>query len=97
MIVLPAPGSSASRKRSGVRGKELAVDRAQLVGQRLDVRGRDREHRVGQAGELDPLALGDELEVGGESVERTRLDLGDRELLSASRPRTRCSSLPSRI
>ena len=61
--------------------QELAVDRAQLVGQRLDVRGRDGEHRVGQAGELDPLALGDELEVGPVSVEGPRLNLCDREPL----------------
>ena len=61
--------------------QQLAVDRAHLVGQRLDVRRRDRQHRVEQARELDPLALGDELEVGGVSVEGTRLELGDRELL----------------
>ena len=36
--------------------QQLAVDGAELVGQRLDVARRDREHRVGQAGELDPLA-----------------------------------------
>ncbi len=43
--------------------------------------GRDREHRVEQAGQLDPLALGDELEVGGDSVEGARLGVRDRELL----------------
>ena len=60
--------------------QQLAIDGAQLVRQRLDVRCRDREHRVRQASELDPLALGDELEVGGDGVERTRLGTGDREL-----------------
>lgn len=57
------------------------VPRGGLVRQRLDVRRRDREHRVGQAGEPDALALGDQLEVGGDGVKRARLGVGDRELL----------------
>ena len=36
MIVLPAPGSSASRKRSGWRGSISLVDGGDLVRQRLD-------------------------------------------------------------
>ncbi len=61
--------------------QQLAVDRAQLMGQRPDVRRRHRQHRVKQAGKLDPLALGDQLEVRGRSVERTRLRISDSEIL----------------
>jgi hypothetical protein len=34
MIVFPAPGSSASRNRSGCRGKHGFINRCDLVGQR---------------------------------------------------------------
>jgi hypothetical protein len=50
------------------------------VRQRLDVRRGDREHRVPKPRELDPLALGNQLEVGGHGVQRTALSLRDREL-----------------
>ena len=85
--------------------QQLAVDRAHLVGQRLDVGRRDRQHRVAEPGELDPLALGDELEVGGRGVEGTGLGLRDRELrlgvaaedpLAERRPRRSCRSARSR-
>ena len=77
MIVLPAPGSSASRNRSGVRGQQLAVDGADLVRQRLHVAGGDGQHRVEQAGQGDALGLGDQLEVGGVGVEGAAAGLGD--------------------
>src|SRR4051795_12152034 len=50
------------------------------MGQRLDVAGRDSQHRIEEPGELDSLRLGGELELGGVSVERTRtvLDQLDR-------------------
>ncbi len=61
--------------------QQLAVDRAQLMRQWLNIGRRDRQHRVGEASQLDALALGDELEVGGDSVEGTRLGVRDREHL----------------
>ena len=87
MIVFPAPGSSARRNRSGVRGQELAVHRADLVRQRPHVAGCDGEHRVVQAGELDALGLGDELEVGGGGV-KGRLPDAETARESSSRRNT---------
>ena len=81
--------------------QQLAVDRPQLVRQRLDVRRRDRQHRVPEPGELDPLALGNQLEVGGRGVQGAGLGLRDRELglgvaaehpLAESHPRRSCRS-----
>ena len=69
MMVLPAPGSSASRKCSGWRVQHLLVDRRDLVRQRHHVGGADREQRVEEVGELDAARLADEAEeraVGGE-------------------------------
>ena len=50
------------------------------MGQGLDVRSGDRQHRVPEPSELDPLTLGDELELGGRCVQRAGLGLRDREL-----------------
>lgn len=47
------------------------------MGEWLDVRCRDGQHRIGEAGQLDALALGGELEVGGGGVERPGLSLND--------------------
>ena len=69
MIVLPAPGSSASRKRSGWRGQHRLVDRGDLVRQRIDERGVDREHGIEQMREADAVRLGDEAEEGAVAVE----------------------------
>ena len=78
--------------------QQLAVDRADLVRQRLDVAGRDREHRVEQAGQRDPLGLGDELEVGGGGVERRGCRSGRSSSLSSSLRKTTCwPSSPSAV
>ena len=61
--------------------QQLAVDRADLVRQRLHVAGGDGQHRVEQAGQRDPLGLGDQLEVGGGGVEGAAAGLGDAELV----------------
>ncbi len=50
------------------------------MGQRLDVRRRDGQHRVPKPGELYALALGNQLEVGGRRVQGAGLGLGDRQL-----------------
>ena len=59
--------------------QELAVDRRDLVRQRLEHRGVDGEERVEEVGEADPEGLGDQAEQGPVPVEgegRTRgLDL----------------------
>ena len=72
MIVLPAPGSSASRNRSGWRGSISLVDRLDLVRQRLEVRGLDGQERVEHPGQLDPARLGGEPEELAVGVERPR-------------------------
>ena len=75
--------------------QQLAVDGLDLVRQRLDVAGRDREHRVEEAGERDPLRLGGELEVARVGVEgrlpvcatdRAVLVLAEDDLLAEARP-----------
>ena len=71
MIVLPAPGIVGEQEAQRGARQQLAVDGADLVRQRLDVAGRDREHRVEQAGELDPLRLGHQLEGRRAGVEGT--------------------------
>lgn len=47
---------------------------------RLDVTGRDGEHRVEQAGEADALRFGDKLEVRSRRIEGTAAGLRDVEL-----------------
>ena len=48
--------------------------------QRLHIAGRHGEHRVEQAGQRDPLRLGDQLEVGRGRVERAAAGLRDRQV-----------------
>ena len=95
MIVLPAPGSSARRKRSGWRGSISLVDGGDLVRQRLDERGVDGQQRVEEVGEADALGLGGEPEQRAVAVEAPRpaaLDDLERRLavaveeLAAERP-----------
>ena len=62
-------------------GEKLSVDGADLMGQRTDVAGGDREHRVEQPGQRDALGLSYQFEVGGVSVERPAAGLGDGELV----------------
>ena len=61
--------------------QQLAVDRPDLVRQRLHVAGGHREHRVVESGQLDSLRLGDELEVGRFGVEGATAGCCDRQLL----------------
>ena len=58
MMVLPAPGSSASRNRSGWRGQHLAVDGGDLVRQRFDPGAVDGEVGIEKMCEPDALGLG---------------------------------------
>ena len=58
MMVLPAPGSSASKKRSGWRGSmHFTVNRRDLMRQRFDLRGTNREIRVKQICEANAICL----------------------------------------
>ena len=72
MIVLPAPGSSASRNRSGWRGSISWYTAVIWCGKRIDDRGVHREHRVEQMGEADAMCLGHEAEEGSITVETPR-------------------------
>ena len=56
MMVLPAPGSSASRKRSGWRESISPIDGGDLVRQRLDERGVDGQQRIEEVGQADAVA-----------------------------------------
>ena len=69
MIVLPAPGSSASRNRSGWRGSISLVDGGDLVRQRIDERGVDGEQRIEEVGQADAVGLGDQPEQRAVAVE----------------------------
>ena len=57
MIVLPAPGSSARRKLQRLARQHRLVDGGDLVRQRLDEARADRDVRVEEVGEVDPLRL----------------------------------------
>ena len=65
MIVLPAPGSSASRKRMRGSLQEVVVDRLELVRQRIDAGDGEREVRVVLVGEAEPVGLDAEAEERG--------------------------------
>ena len=54
MIVLPAPGSSASRKRMRGSLQEVVVDRLELVRQRIDAGDGEREVGVVLVGQAQP-------------------------------------------
>lgn len=51
---------------------------------RLDVRGRDRQHRIPQPGQFDPLALSHEPEIIRRSVKRTTSFMRHGQLLDLS-------------
>ena len=72
MMVLPAPGSSASRKRSGCRGSMRLVDRGDLVRQRLDQRGVNGQDRIEEMRQADALRLGDQAEERAVAIEAPR-------------------------
>ena len=67
MMVLPAPGSSASRNLQGLPRQHRPVDSSDLVGQRLDQRGVHGEQRVEEVGEADPVGLRRPVETGAPS------------------------------
>ena len=69
MIVLPAPGSSASRKRSGWRGSISLVDGGDLVRQRIDQRRVDGQQRIEEVGQPDAVGFGKQPEQGAVAVE----------------------------
>ena len=50
MMVLPLPGSSASRISERLAGQHLLVDRRDLMRERFDQRGVDGEHRIEEVG-----------------------------------------------
>ena len=57
MIVLPAPASSASRKRTRASFEEVVVDRLQLVGQRIDAGDGQAEVGVELVGDPERVGL----------------------------------------
>ena len=63
MIVLPAPGSSASRKRTRGHLDEVVVDRFELVRQRIDAGDGEREVRIVFVGQGEPHGLDAETEA----------------------------------
>ena len=69
MIVLPAPGSSASRKRKRLAREHLLVDGRDLVRQGVDERRVDGEERIEEVGEVDAVGLRDQPEESAVGVE----------------------------
>ncbi len=70
MIVLPAPGSSASRKRKWLARQHLAVDGCDLVRQRFDLGGADGEIGIEQIGKPDAVGLGRKPQKAAIGIER---------------------------
>jgi hypothetical protein len=56
MIVLPAPGSSANKKRRLSR-QHCFVNRSDLMGERIDKRRVDSKYRIKKMGEPNALRL----------------------------------------
>ena len=73
MIVLPAPVSSASRKRIRRQGQEIAVDRLDLMGKRVDDAGVHSKERIELVGDANALRLCPEQEELCVTVERVLL------------------------
>ena len=73
MIVLPAPGSSASRKRMRGSFKKVVVDRIELVRQGIDSGDREREERIVFVGQAQAVGLNAESEQPSVAVERLLL------------------------
>ena len=76
MIVLPAPGSSASRNRSGWRGSISPYTASIWCGSGSTWLDDKRDVRVEQVGELDPASLGSQPEQVPVTVERPRRRCG---------------------
>ena len=64
MMVLPAPGSSGEEEAQRLARQHRLVDGRDLVRQRVDDRGVDRQQRVEQMRKPDALRLGHESEQG---------------------------------
>jgi hypothetical protein len=68
MMVLPAPGSSASRNLNGWR-QHLTVNRRDLVRQGLDLRSRHCDARVEKVSEANAVGFGGEAQQRSVRVE----------------------------
>ena len=71
-IVLPAPGSSASKETQGLGRKHRLVGGHDLVRKRIHDRRVDCQHGVEQVSQPDPLRLGHEPEHCPVAVEASR-------------------------
>ncbi len=67
-------GAGVVRKDEPQRlpGEHRLIDRRDLVGERFDVRGMHRHHRIEEVGEVDPVGLGGKFEPFAGCVERPR-------------------------
>ena len=65
MIVLPAPASSARRKRTRAEFEEVIVDRFELVRQRIDAGNRETEIRIELVSDAERVSLKPEPEQAG--------------------------------
>lgn len=74
---MPAAGLIRQQKAEGLAGQHVAVDAGDLVGQRFDQRGMDRQDRVEQVGQVDAVGLGrqpEQLPIGTEAPGLPDLD-----------------------
>ena len=66
---LAGAGVVGEQEAQRLAGQHRLVDRRDLVRQRLDHRGVDRQHRIEQVGEADALRLGDQPEERAVAIE----------------------------
>ena len=71
-MVFPAPGVVGEQEPQRLPRQHRLVDSGNLVGQRFDERSVDRQDRVKQVREPNPLCLGDQPEEGPIAVEAPR-------------------------
>ena len=92
---LAGTGIVGQNKPQRLSGQHRFVDGGDLVGQRIDVRGVDRHHRVEQESEVDPLRFAGQLKGGRVTVEGPGAfgrGLGDRGFVGrAEKPLLHCS------
>jgi hypothetical protein len=62
-------GVISEQEAQRLAGQHVAIDGCDLMGQRFDQGGVDREHRVEQVGEANPISLGDQPEQGAIALE----------------------------
>jgi hypothetical protein len=77
MMVLPAPGSSASKEAQRLARQHRLIDGGDLMRQRIDDRGMDGQHRVEQVRQTDALRLGHQAEECAIAIEAPRPTLLD--------------------